>query len=816
MRKTVLFIFALCATMMAWGEDKTITETYDNASTSASETRVSFKSSFDENFTVWQRGGRSNGASDTVAIGGKAVKGFWLSRKTSNSCYIEWGETSKQYLGGVKSVSFAYKQFGSEANHTMILDIEVNGEQVDRISFPAETTTIKPTHSYSKDLNAKKLTKLTIRNSSTAPQGTTVNGRFVVGPVTITPYLYCPSSAQNVQYKVSESATYVNPDFIDNTDGEAVWSCAPEGIVTVADGVVTPIEGKSGNVVITATLNDIEVSYNLEVITSSEPEEEVYVETFDKLPDETKSSTSDRTGDWYTWKITTGARHKTTDVLYNGTRSLWLASNGGVMETTIEGGVKRVSFLWNKFNKTASPVKVSVTAGDITRELEKEVQTGDDYNQNHPDLVFNSNFGIKSNTNLKITNPQTTTALQIGPIAITPYIFYIVKDTLIDITEVATFTNDKFIDNRDDEVAIVYSIVGENDGVATINAETGEVTGLKAGTVTVQAAYGEAKTTYTLKIHQKIDDGIVRILGIGNSFTQDALEAHIMPIILGQGKKAIVGYPYLGGCWQSRHVQNYKNDTKAYNYYKIDEEGNMTSTGANGASLKQAITDEPWDYVFIQSDHDSTGIVKSYMPYIKEIMAAVQTSCSNKDVKIGMYMTWAYDSTSTRSAFAWYNNDSQTMYDSIINATQIVMDYADVTVDMLIPAGTAIQNARTSYKGHTMNRDGYHLNYDYGRYIASLCYYSRIFGEDPKNVVYKPTAIDDYCADMCRAAAHAAMEKPFEVTDLVDYKEPTPPSPTKLNQTKGEELKVYKVVKDNQVLFVSGETTYNIFGQQIQ
>ncbi|MCQ2313341.1 MAG: DUF4886 domain-containing protein, partial [Paludibacteraceae bacterium] len=285
---------------------------------------------------------------------------------------------------------------------------------------------------------------------------------------------------------------------------------------------------------------------------------------------------------------------------------------------------------------------------------------------------------------------------------------------------------------------------------------------------------------------------------------------------LGQGKKAIVGYPYLGGCWQSRHVQNYKNDTKAYNYYKIDEEGNMTSTGANGASLKQAITDEPWDYVFIQSDHDSTGIVKSYMPYIKEIMAAVQTSCSNKDVKIGMYMTWAYDSTSTRSAFAWYNNDSQTMYDSIINATQIVMDYADVTVDMLIPAGTAIQNARTSYKGHTMNRDGYHLNYDYGRYIASLCYYSRIFGEDPKNVVYKPTAIDDYCADMCRAAAHAAMENPFEVTDLVDYKEPTPPSPTKLNQTKGEELKVYKVVKDNQVLFVSGETMYNIFGQQIQ
>lgn len=615
----------------------------------------------------------------------------------------------------------------------------------------------------------------------------------------------------NMVAKDMNTIGYVNTLTKDG-DGEVTYTSSDETVAEVdAKGVITIIgEGVTTikvKVAACQTYAAAEASY---VLTITDPKDDVYVETFDKLPDETKSSTSDRTGDWYTWKITTGARHKTTDILFNGTRALWLASGGGIMETTIEGGVKRVSFLWNKFSKDPASVTIDVTAGDITRSITKAVTSGE--NQNNPDLVFNSNFGIKSNTNLKITNPQNTTALQIGPIAITPYIFYTVKDTLIDITDVATFTNDKLIDNRDDGVAIVYSIVGENDGVATINAETGEVTGLKAGKVTVQAAYGEAKTTYTLKIHQKIDDGIVRILGIGNSFTQDALEAHIMPIILGQGKKAIVGYPYLGGCWQSLHVQNYKNDTKAYNYYKYDEEGKQTSTGKNGASLKQAITDERWDYVFIQSDHDSTGIVKSYIPYIKQLIEIVQTACSNKDVKIGMYMTWAYDSTSTRSAFAWYNNDNQTMYDSIINATQIVMDYADVTVDMLIPAGTAIQNARTSYKGHTMNRDGYHLNYDYGRYIASLCYYSRIFGEDPKNVVYKPTTIDDYCAAMCRAAAQAAMEKPFEVTDLVDFKNPDP-HPTGMNQTNGEkENKVYKVIKNNQLMIIREGRTYNIMG----
>lgn len=918
MRKTFLFILALCATTLAWGADKTLVEDYSNAGTGASKDRVSFKSSFDEGFNVWQRGGRSK-ATDVVSIGGKDVKGFWLSRGTSSSCYIEWGETGTQMLGGVKEVSFAYKQFGTETNHRMRLDIQVNGTSVDSIAFDAETASTKPTYTYSKVLESKVPTKLTLKNLTYLVGSGTLNGRIVVGPVTITPYLYCPSSAQNVQYKVSESATYINPDFIDNTDGEAVWSCAPEGIVTVADGVVTPIEGKSGKVVITAKLNDIEVSYNLEVIvktkstpeisfekeaititnlyttepvvnkltvtegagevsytssnplvgkvvgdkvmvvgagtatitataaenedylsasasytltvnepegeaavsedfdgklplatsyqtepvnftdqdsiytwtvnghrydgtwlrfatneyacmtsqgiqeggvkrlaftwkrangdcsqlhttikaldgdgneivdrsielagsedqtnnqtynmrfeevkqnaqfylrnesdgfvilisdikiipyllytkklddvtilagetqatykneafinntgatptfsiissepasiatiaadgtvtataagtikvqaawegvtttytlniaknslpvptvsfadgetvekdmntigyvntltrdgdgvvsyessdetvaevsnegvititgegvttitakvaacqtyaaaeasyvlTTTDPKDDAYVETFDKLPDETKSSTSDRTGDWYTWKITIGARHKTTDILFNGTRALWLASGGGIMETTIEGGVKRVSFLWNKFSKDPASVTIDVTAGDITRSITKAVTSGE--NQNNPDLVFNSNFGIKSNTNLKITNSQTTTALQIGPIAITPYIFYTVKDTLIDITDVATFTNDKLIDNRDDGVAIVYSIVGENDGVATINAETGEVTGLKAGKVTVQAAYGEVTTTYQLTI-----TGTITPTGFGQS-----------------------------------------------------------------------------------------------------------------------------------------------------------------------------------------------------------------------------------------------------------------------------------------------------------
>ncbi|MBQ0136747.1 MAG: DUF4886 domain-containing protein [Bacteroidales bacterium] len=895
-------------------------------------------------------------------------------------------------------------------------------------------------------------------------------------------------------------------------DGAITYTSSDETVATVnAEGVITIIG--EGATTITAkiaackTYAAAEASYAL---TITDPKEDAYVETFER--NSGGASAADRVGAYYTWTITTGVRTKESDILFNKTPSIWLAGNGGAsMETTIEGGIKRVGFLWNKFNKTATPVSVSVIAGGVERTLTKEVQTGEAYNQNDPDLVFNSNFGIKSNTKLKIANPQSTTALQIGPISITPYIFYTAKDTTIDMTKAATFTNDQLIDNRDDATAIVYSIVGDNDGVASIDASTGEVTCQKTGTVTVQAAYGEAKTTYTLTINSKgnvdakfategkvekvladgsftnavvitagdatpaytsdntsvaevdadgkvtikgigtavitatmeetqkylawqdsytlivrtgiatdkklvehftqmpkglistaggeavkgdiditwqtyyarrgdndtiggtgvqgnnifatgfidskttleggikyfsfnwkqwasekgatlklvatindteypmeyvvtdpsgattlehfffaqnvsakkntaiklenksyttesgtpltangritfdafeivpylyytqkyatldltqattftndqlidnrddataivysivgANDGVatidaatgevtglkagnvtvqaawgdvtttyslrvlekwvpsdtVRILGIGNSFTMDALQQHMMPIVIGQGKKAIVGYPYRGGTWQSEHATFYETNAKKYNYYKFDPEGNMSSTGSNSATLRGAIEDEPWDYVYIQSDHDSAGIVKSYIPHIKTLIADIKASCSNPYVKIGMYMTWAYDSTSTYKAFDLYGKDTQVMYDSIVNATKAIMKYTGIDTIMVIPAGTAIQNARTSYVGHTLNRDGYHLDYNYGRYIASLCWYNRIFGTEPKDIIYQPTTLDDYCSNMCRAAAQAAIEHPFNVTELTDYKEPLVP-----------------------------------------
>jgi hypothetical protein len=184
-----------------------------------------------------------------------------------------------------------------------------------------------------------------------------------------------------------------------------------------------------------------------------------------------------------------------------------------------------------------------------------------------------------------------------------------------------------------------------------------------------------------------------------------------------------------------------------------------------------SLEDEPWDWVIIQSDHDSAGIYKSYVPYMEHLIDFVHENCSNPNVRIGFYMTWAYDANSTYSSFKLYNKDQQLMYDSILAAAQLVMANHP-EVEVLIPCGTAVQNARTSYIGQRLNRDGYHLHYDYGRYIAALCWYETLFGKSALDVTWYPSSITAYCADMCRHAVHAAIEYPYQVTSLAeDYGE---------------------------------------------
>ena len=68
-------------------------------------------------------------------------------------------------------------------------------------------------------------------------------------------------------------------------------------------------------------------------------------------------------------------------------------------------------------------------------------------------------------------------------------------------------------------------------------------------------------------------DKVVRILSIGNSFSEDAVEQHLHDIAAADGQDVIIGNMYIGGCSLKKHLDNARGNKPAYKYRKIGLDG---------------------------------------------------------------------------------------------------------------------------------------------------------------------------------------------------------------------------------------------------
>lgn len=257
------------------------------------------------------------------------------------------------------------------------------------------------------------------------------------------------------------------------------------------------------------------------------------------------------------------------------------------------------------------------------------------------------------------------------------------------------------------------------------------------------------------------DDNVVRILAIGNSFSQDAVEQYLQDLASAAGHKTIIGNMYIGGCSLKTHWQNAENNSAAYSYRKRGLDGNKVTTA--NVAISTALQDEEWDYVSLQQDSGESGLYDTYQPYLQDLITYIKLYLKS-DVKIVWHQTWAYAANCTHSGFKNYSNDQMTMYNAIMEASKKAVD--DNGLAMVIPSGTAVQNARTTFIGDNMNRDGYHLNVLYGRYTAACTWYEAIFGESVVGNSYAPEGMSQDLITATQASAHAAVAVPYSVTDL--------------------------------------------------
>ena len=255
----------------------------------------------------------------------------------------------------------------------------------------------------------------------------------------------------------------------------------------------------------------------------------------------------------------------------------------------------------------------------------------------------------------------------------------------------------------------------------------------------------------------------LRILAIGNSFSQDAIEQNLWELFHEDGTTVVVGNLYIGGCTLQRHFFNSRNDTPDYMYRKVVD---GVRTEYPHRTLGMGLADEPWDVVSFQQASGVSGMYGTFQPYLRELVRFVQAR-TRPGVLLVWHQTWAYSADATHPEFPNYGRDQQQMYRAILAAGKRAMRENGIRV--VIPSGTAVQNARGTFLGDRMNRDGYHLELTYGRFAAACTWYEALTGRDVRKNVWRPVSVDEATAAACRAAAHAACRKPWKVTPLPAY-----------------------------------------------
>lgn len=250
----------------------------------------------------------------------------------------------------------------------------------------------------------------------------------------------------------------------------------------------------------------------------------------------------------------------------------------------------------------------------------------------------------------------------------------------------------------------------------------------------------------------------LRVLAIGNSFSSDAVEQNLWELLDAASVPAVVGNIYASGSYLVHHWKRAIGDKAEYRYYKRTEEG---SVSLENQTLLQGLLDEKWTVISLQQASDLSGLYDTYFPYLPDLMEWIG---ERSDAEIVFHQTWAYPANSTHDAFANYGNDQMKMYEAIVDAVSRATEACGIKT--VIPVGTAVQNARTSRLGDTLNRDGLHLELTYGRYLAACVWFEALTGLDVRKNPFRPSSVSEKDAVLCREAAHLACLHPYEVTPM--------------------------------------------------
>lgn len=297
---------------------------------------------------------------------------------------------------------------------------------------------------------------------------------------------------------------------------------------------------------------------------------------------------------------------------------------------------------------------------------------------------------------------------------------------------------------------------------------TAIVTGLREGNTIIKVETNDGAVQYFSDLTVGTDR-VIKILAIGNSFSEDAIENHLYELARAAGHQVRIANMYIGEASLEDHWGNASENAAAYQLRTIARDGSRNV--ANEQTLQAVIAAENWDYISFQEVSQRSGLQEGYDEYLPDLVDYARDLTSNPEVKFILHQTWAYAQDAAHEGFINYDNDQMTMYNAIVDAVRTAKDNAGM--DIVVPAGTAIQNGRTSYIGDKFNRDGYRLSLGLGRFTAASVWFETLFGGILNNT-YIPDNFSEYDAQLAKHAAAKAVEDPAEINVLSDFLYPAP------------------------------------------
>ena len=164
-------------------------------------------------------------------------------------------------------------------------------------------------------------------------------------------------------------------------------------------------------------------------------------------------------------------------------------------------------------------------------------------------------------------------------------------------------------------------------------------------------------TPATAKRH---DDGVLRILAIGNSFSDDGME-HLPALLENLGVKNVeLARLYVGGCTLEQHARFHRNQESVYMFYH-SKAGENRWTTHHPVNMQHALNMGEWDIITLQQASGVSGKYESFEPYIGELLEAIHKVQPNAEVV--WHMTWAYSTNSQHGEFPNYDRNQQKMFE---------------------------------------------------------------------------------------------------------------------------------------------------------